>query len=70
MSEDITDDTNPEFINAYEKFHKIVLKGDERIANILRCFLHSCNHRFETTNIDTIDRVRANLSYRLFDHFL
>ncbi len=59
LSDDLTNDSNLEFPNAYKRFRKIVFDSDERIANILRCYLQSC-HR----NIDTIYRVGEKfLSY-------
>lgn len=66
LSDDLTDDSNLEFPNAYKRFRKIVFDGDERIANILRCYLEPCH-----SNIDTIYRVREKflLYIMTFDIF-
>jgi hypothetical protein len=61
LSDDIMNDSNLEFPNAYKTFHKVVLAGDERIANILRRLLQPCNNDIKITNIDTIYRVCLNL---------
>ncbi len=61
LSDDLTNDANLEFPNAYNRFRKIVFDGDERIANILRCYLQPCQSDIKTTNIDTIYRVYEKL---------
>jgi len=65
LSDDITNDSNTEFPNAYKKFRQIVLISDERIAYILNYFLYPCNHDMKTTNIDTIYQVRENIFFIL-----
>ena len=52
-----TNDSNTEFLNAYERFRKIVTDGDERVANILRCYLQPCHQDIQTIHLDPIYRV-------------
>lgn len=55
LSEDLTNDSNTEFLESYHRFRKIVNDGDERIANILRCYLQPCDQTM--IHLDPIYRV-------------
>ncbi|CAF3388923.1 unnamed protein product [Rotaria sp. Silwood1] len=57
LSDDITNESNLDFLNAYKTFRKIIFAGDERIANILHRCLHPCSSHIKTTNIDDIYRL-------------
>lgn len=57
LSEDCTDDSNMEFVNAYQRFRQIVNDGDERIANILRCYLQPCHQEIQKIHLGPIFRV-------------
>lgn len=43
-----------EFVHIYQRFQQIVNDGDERIANILRCYLQPCHQQI---HLDPISRV-------------
>lgn len=57
LSDDITNELNTDFINAYEAFRKIVVDSDERIAKILYRLLRPCQMEIKTMNIEIIYRV-------------
>lgn len=58
LSEDITNEDNMDFPDAYKTFRKSVFTGDDRIANILRRFLQPCSTDIKIVNIENVYRVR------------
>ena len=46
-----------DFINAYQRFRQIVNVGDERIANLLRCYLQPCHQEIQKIHLGPISRV-------------